>query len=344
MNAPEPRRHVSPGYQRQLDQGYNFGSVLTFGQRPLLTDAAQLDEWQPDVAVIGAPFDLGTTNRPGARFGPRAIRTNAYQSGTYHLGHGIEMYDWIEVVDYGDAACPHGMVETSLANIKARVHEVASRRIVPFVIGGDHTITWPSATAVADVYGHGHVGMVHFDAHADTADTIDGNLASHGTPMRRLIESGAIPGRNFVQVGLRSYWPPEETWDWMAGQGMRWHLMDEIWDRGFKAVLADAVDEALDGPSHLYISVDIDSLDPAFAPATGTPEPGGLTAIDLMHAIRELAYRHHVVAMDVVEVAPAYDHADCTVNIAHRLFTECLAGMAARRRDDAGEIPGRPGR
>ena len=169
-------------------------------------------------------------------------------------------------------------------------------------------------------------------------------LLGEGRVLRRLIESGAIPGRNFVQVGLRSYWPPEETWDWMAGQGMRWHLMDEIWDRGFKAVLADAVDEALDGPTHLYISVDIDSLDPAFAPATGTPEPGGITAVDLLHAIRELAYRHHVVAMDVVEVAPAYDHADCTVNVAHRLFTECLAGMAAKRRDAAGEVPGRPGR
>ncbi|CAB4363446.1 MAG: agmatinase [Actinobacteria bacterium] len=341
---PEPRREISASYQQQLDQGYSLGSVLTFGQRPLLTDAAQLDEWQPDVAVIGAPFDLGTTNRPGARFGPRAIRTNAYQSGTYHLGLGLEMYDWLEVVDYGDAFCPNGRTDESLANIRQRVHEVASRRIVPFVIGGDHTITWPSATAVADVYGHGNVGMIHFDAHADTADTIDGNLASHGTPMRRLIDSGAIPGKNFVQVGLRSYWPGQDVWDWMAQQGMRWHLMDEIWDRGFKAVLANAVAEALDGAEYLYISIDIDSLDPAHAPGTGTPEPGGIVALDLLHAVRELAYRHHVVAMDVVEVSPAYDHADCTVNVAHRLFTECLAGMAAKKRDAAGATPGRPAR
>jgi agmatinase len=236
------------------------------------------------------------------------------------------------------------LVDESLANIRQRVGEVASRRIVPFVIGGDHTITWPSATAVADVYGYGMVGMVHFDAHADTAEHCDGNLASHGTPMRRLIESGAIPGRNFVQIGLRSYWPPADTWDWMAGQGMRWHLMDEIWDRGFRAVMDDAVAEALDGPELLYISVDIDSLDPAYAPATGTPEPGGIVAADLMRIVRELAYRHTVVAMDVVEVAPAYDHADVTVNVAHRLFTECLAGMAAKKRDATGEAPRRPGR
>lgn len=340
----EPRRDLSPGYARQLDQGYAFGSVRTFGQRPLLTEPEQLDEWQPDVAVIGAPFDLGTTNRPGARFGPRALRADAYQSGTYHLALGIEMYDWVEVVDYGDAHCPNGLVDEGLANIRARVHEVASRRIVPFVIGGDHSVTWPAATAVADVYGYGNVGMIHFDAHADTADECDGNLASHGTPMRRLIDSGAIPGRNFVQVGLRSYWPPEDVWDWMAGQGMRWHLMDEIWDRGFKAVMADAVAEAMEGCEFLYISIDIDSLDPAYAPGTGTPEPGGLVAADLMRMVRELAYRHPVVAMDVVEVAPPYDHADCTVNVAHRLFTECLAGMAARRRDAGGTPPGRPAR
>ncbi|HRB04785.1 MAG TPA: arginase family protein, partial [Ilumatobacteraceae bacterium] len=132
--------------------------------------------------------------------------------------------------------------------------------------------------------------------------------------------------------------------DWMAEQGMRWHLMDEIWERGFQAVMADAVAEALDGPEYLYISVDIDSLDPAYAPATGTPEPGGIVAADLMRIVRELGYRHKVVAMDVVEVAPAYDQADVTINVAHRLFTECLAGMGAKRRDAAGTPKGRPAR
>ena len=339
-----PVRELPSGYQDQLDLGYALGSVMTFAQRPLLTSPEQLDVWQPDVAVVGAPFDLGTTNRPGARFGPRALRCNAYESGGYHLSYGLEIFDHVEVVDFGDAHCPHGRVDASLENIKGRVHEVASRRIIPFTMGGDHTITWPAATAVADVYGYGNVGMVHFDAHADTADILDGNLASHGTPMRRLIESGAIPGRNFIQIGLRSYWPPQDVWEWMAAQGMRWHLMDEIWERGFQAVMADAVREALDGPDLLYISIDIDSLDPAYAPGTGTPEPGGLVAADLMRMVRKLAYEHTVVGMDVVEVAPAYDHADCTVNVANRLFMECLAGLAAKRRDAAGLAPGLPSR
>jgi agmatinase len=224
------------------------------------------------------------------------------------------------------------MVESSLDNVKKKVAEVVNLGITPIVIGGDHTITWPSATAVAEKHGFGRVGMVHFDAHADTADTIDGNLASHGTPMRRLIESGAIPAKNFVQVGLRGYWPGAEVWQWMAEQGMKWHMMDEVHRRGLDAVVTDAIAEAMDGVDHLYVSVDIDALDPAFAPGTGTPEPGGIASVDMLRAVRRLAREAPLVAFDVMEVAPAYDHADCTVNVAHRLIMEVLAGLAAKKR------------
>jgi agmatinase len=328
-----PRRAVPPGLREQLDLGYVFGSVLTFAQRPLVTELQQLVDWQPDVAVVGAPFDLGTSNRPGARFGPRALRTQAYEPGTYHLDLGLEIFDWLEVVDVGDAYCPHGMVHESLDNIRTKVAGIVEHGIVPVVIGGDHTVTWPAATAVADHYGYGTVGMVHFDAHADTADAIDGNLASHGSPMRRLIESGAIPGSNFVQVGLRGYWPGKDVWDWMAEQGMRWHLAEECHRRGLDAVITDAIAEAMDGVDHLYISIDIDSLDPAYAPGTGTPEPGGLVAADLLRAVRRLAMETPVVGFDVMEVAPAYDHADCTVNVAHRLILELLSGLAWKQRE-----------
>lgn len=318
--------------REQLDLGYTFGGLATFAHRPFLTDPEQLDSWQPDVAIVGAPFDLATTNRPGARFGPRAIRSLAYEAGTYHLDLGIEIYDYLEVIDYGDAHCPHGQTEASHANIRKRVYEIASRGIVPIILGGDHSITWPAATAVADVHGYGNVGIVHFDAHADTADIIDGNLASHGTPMRRLIESGAVPGDRFVQVGLRGYWPPAEVFAWMKEQGMVWHSMQEIWDRGFKEVMADAIAEALSKADKLYISLDVDSLDPAFAPGTGTPEPGGMAPVDLLRMVRQLAVDHEVVGMDVVEVAPAYDVSDLTVNVAQRMVKEALAGMAERRR------------
>ena len=329
----DPKRDLSPGMREQLELGYVFGGLSTFGQRPFLPDPEMLDEWKPHVAIVGAPFDIATTNRPGARFGPRAIRSQAYEPGSYHMDLGIEIFDWLEVVDFGDAYCPHADTETSHANIKTRVKEIASRGIVPIILGGDHSITWPAATAVAEVKGFGKVGMVHFDAHADTANIIDGNLASHGTPMRRLIESGAIPGPNFVQVGLRGYWPPKEVFDWMSEQGMRWHTMDEIWNRGFKAVMDDAVNEALASADHLYISIDVDSLDPAFAPGTGTPEPGGILSSDLLRMVRTLCVEHDVVGVDIVEVAPAYDVSELTVNVAHRLAFECLAGMAARRRN-----------
>ncbi|MDP4936997.1 MAG: agmatinase [Ilumatobacteraceae bacterium] len=329
----EPKRELSPGMQEQLDLGFVFGGLATFGQRPFLTEPAQLDEWQPDVAIVGAPYDNSTTNRPGARFGPRAIRSQAYEPGSYHMDLGIEIFDYLEVVDFGDAYCPHGQTDVSLANIKARVSEVAKRGIIPITLGGDHSITWPAATAVAEAKGFGNVGMVHFDAHADTADILYGNLASHGTPMRRLIESGAIPGKNFVQVGLRGYWPPKEIFDWMREQGMRWHTMDEIWQRGFQTVMKDAVAEALAAADSLYISIDVDSLDPSFAPGTGTPEPGGIMSADLLRMVRTLCLEHNVVGIDIVEVSPAYDVSDLTVNIAHRLAFECLAGLAARRRN-----------
>ena len=329
----EPKRELSPGMQEQLDLGYVFGGLATFGQRPFLAEPSQLDEWQPDVAIVGAPYDNSTTNRPGARFGPRAIRSQAYEPGSYHMDLGIEIFDYLEVVDFGDAYCPHGQTDVSLANIKARVSEVAKRGIIPITLGGDHSITWPAATAVAEVKGFGNVGMVHFDAHADTADILYGNLASHGTPMRRLIESGAIPGKNFVQVGLRGYWPPKEIFDWMREQGMRWHTMDEIWQRGFQAVMKDAISEALSTADSLYISIDVDSLDPSFAPGTGTPEPGGIMSADLLRMVRTLCLEHNVVGIDIVEVSPAYDVSDLTVNVAHRLAFECMAGLAARRRN-----------
>ncbi|MHB8457939.1 MAG: agmatinase family protein, partial [Acidimicrobiales bacterium] len=240
--------------------GHSYAGLATFAQRPLLTEPDQLDSWQPDVAILGAPWDDSTTHRPGARFGPRALRALAYNPGTYHLDLGVEIFEEIEVVDFGDALCPHGLVEQSHANIRQRVGEVASRGILPVILGGDHSITWPAATAVAEARGWGRVGIVHFDAHADTADSIDGNLASHGTPMRRLIESGAVKGRNFVQVGLRGYWPPREVFEWMRDQQMRWHLMHEVVDRGLAAVMEDAVAEALDGTDGVYLSLDIDVL------------------------------------------------------------------------------------
>ncbi|GIJ46795.1 agmatinase [Virgisporangium aliadipatigenens] len=310
-----------------------MSGLATFGQCDWVPTVEELRARKPDVAVVGAPFDISTTYRPGARFGPRALRALAYHPGTYHLDLGIEIFENLDVVDHGDAYCPHGLTEQGHRNIEEKVRDVVDAGAFPVIIGGDHSITWPAATAVARKHGWGRLGLVHFDAHADTADTVEGNLASHGTPMRRLIESGAVRGRNFVQIGLRGYWPPADVFEWMREQELTWHLMHEVWERGIKAVMADAIARASDGCDAIYLSVDIDVLDPGTAPGTGTPEPGGMHAADLLRAVRAVALETPLVALDVVEVSPPYDHAELTVNNAHRVIFEVLAGLAYKRRN-----------
>jgi agmatinase len=204
---------------------------------------------------------------------------------------------------------------------------------VPLVLGGDHSVTLPDATGVARHLGFGRVSMIHFDAHADTGDIEFGSLIGHGQPMRRLIESGALRGDRFLQLGLRGYWPPPETLDWMAEQRMRSYEMSEIVSRGLDECLTEAFGIALDECEGVFLSVDIDVCDPGHAPGTGTPEPGGLTARELLDSVRRIAYELPVLGIDVVEVSPPYDHAEITSFLANRVVLEALTGMARRRRD-----------
>ena len=311
----------------------------TYLQLPFARNAEGLA--QADIAILGAPVDMGVVYRPGARFGPRAIRQASYlnvsRSPLYHLGFDLKPFDYLNVVDFGDANCPPSSLELSHQAVKSKVSEALEAGCIPIVLGGDHSITLPSATAVAEHYGIGDVGILHFDAHADTGEAgYGGVLISHGSPMRRLIESGAVPGKNFVQVGLRGYWPPKDTFDWMRVQGMRWHLMSEIEKRGIDAVISDSIAEALDGPKYLYVSVDIDVADPGFAPGTGTPEPGGISAAELLRSVRQIASSEvDIVAMDVVEVSPPYDGpGEITSTLAHRVVLEAISGMALKARSN----------
>ncbi len=323
--------------KRSSDVSPAFVGLPTFMRLPWVNSAEELRDIRPDAAIIGAPVDMGVVHRPGARFGPRAIRQADYYASDYRLLYhmGLEIYpmERLTVVDYGDANCPPSDLAKSHEAIRAKVTEALEAGAVPMVLGGDHSITLPVGTAVGDFYGHGKVGMVHFDAHADTADaSYGGVLISHGSPMRRLIESGAIPGKNFVQVGLRGYWPGADLFEWMGEQGMRWHKMAEIESRGFDAVLTDAIDEALAGPEHVYLSVDIDVIDPGHAPGTGTPEPGGITTAEMLRAVRRIATSVDVVALDVVEVSPPYDGpGEVTAQAAHRVVMEAISGIAWRR-------------
>ncbi|HEY8135571.1 MAG TPA: agmatinase [Candidatus Limnocylindrales bacterium] len=309
------------------------GVSLSFCHRPLIEDADELARRAPDVAIVGAPVDEAVSYRPGARFGPRAIRQASYTQGGYSLQLGIRPFDHVDVVDAGDANVAPAALDRNHAMVYRKVLEVARTGAVPIVLGGDHSITWPSASAVAAARHPRSVGIVHFDAHADAANDDWGVLAGHGTPMRRLIESGAIDGKNFVQVGLRGYWPPPEVFAWMKEHGLRWHLMREIEERGAEAVIDDAIAEALDGPDAIYLSIDIDVLDPGNAPGTGTPEPGGMLTRELLRAIRRIVGKVSLAGMDIVEVSPPYDHADVTAAAAHRCALEAISALAVRKRD-----------
>lgn len=292
-----------------------------------------------DITIIGAPFDGGTSHRPGARFGPQAIRFTDYlphDGSRPHLALGVDPLAELKVVDGGDVEMPSGDTELSLHRLEDAVHDAAIAGTIPVILGGDHTITFPDATGVARYVGWGRVSLIHFDAHADTGDTQFGSLYGHGTPMRRLIESGAVRGDRFLQIGLRGYWPEPDTLAWMARQNMRSFEMTEIVNRGLDECLTEAFAIAVDDCDAVFLSVDVDVVDPGLAPGTGTPEPGGLSSRQLLDAVRRIAMELPLAGIDVVEVAPPYDHAEVTAFLANRVVLEALSGIAWRRRKQSG--------
>ena len=312
-----------------------FGPDVTFVGVP----RCDLDEPSTfagaDAVIVGAPYDAGTSYRAGARFGPRMIRSTDYldhDGSRPHLALRVDPLRDMKVLDAGDVLMPGVEGKAALDVLERAVRTVADAGAIPIVLGGDHTITWPDVTGVARARGWGRVSVVHFDAHADTGDVQYGSLIGHGLPMRRLIESGACRGDRFLQIGLRGYWPEPPTLQWMAQQGMRSFEMSEVVRRGLDAVLEEAFTIAVDDCDGVFVSVDLDVVDPGMAPGTGTPEPGGITGRQLLDAVRRIAVELPVVGVDVVEVAPAYDSAEITSFLANRVVLEMLSGIAYRHR------------
>jgi agmatinase len=305
-----------------------------FYKLPWVADEDAIREVGADVAIVGAPYDEGVSARPGARFGPMAIRSAHYTTGSpwsWSIQTEVAPFDVLTVVDAGDAPVVPGRPERSLRVIHEKVRRVARAGAIPIVLGGDHSITFPSAAAIARVHDPASIGIVHFDAHADTAPDQWGSLIGHGQPMRRLIEEGWVAGPNFVQVGLRGYWPDRETFDWMRERGFRWHTQVEMEERGVEAVVDEAIAQALDGADRVYLSVDIDVVDPGMAPGTGTPESGGMLGRELLRAVRRIVGAVELAGMDVVEVSPPYDHAEVTAMLAQNVVMEAIGALAARR-------------
>ncbi len=318
--------------------GAQFGPDITFLGVDRCDWADPSTYADADVVILGAPFDGGTSHRAGARFGPQFIRQTDYlphDGSRPSLALRVDALRDVRVYDAGDVEMYSGDAARSVRDLQAAVYAVARTGAIPLILGGDHTIAWPDAAGVAQHVGEGRVSMVHFDAHADTGDTNLGSLIGHGQPMRRLIESGAVRGDRFLQIGLRGYWPPPETLDWMALQRMRSYEMTEIVARGLDDCLTEAFGIAVDDCDTVFLSVDIDVCDPGHAPGTGTPEPGGLSARQLLDAVRRVCYELPVGGIDVVEVAPPYDHAEITSFLANRVVLEALSAIARRRRDSA---------
>ncbi|MFQ5993660.1 MAG: agmatinase family protein [Acidiferrobacterales bacterium] len=317
--------------------------IPTFFRLPVALTPEDLRAGQVEVAMLGAYTDMGFGSR-GAVFGPQAFRAPPADYGTWgaysmpHMPTLVNPFAELTIVDYGDAPVDPLSTERSVHAIRELVREITEVKlrngthVFPLIIGGDHSLTYPNVAGVTDVYGKGNVGVIHFDAHFDGSQMM-GHLISHGAWVKRLIKEGHVPGKNYIQVALRGYYPDKETFEWMRKEGFRYHTMAEVERRGWDAVMKDVIKEAKDGPEYLFISFDIDAIDPAYTPGTGTPEPGGgLTTREAFPLVRRLCAETNVIGFDLVELLPYRDPGYTTVLNSNRLVRECLVGLAMRKK------------
>ena len=291
-----------------------FGGPATMMRLPSCESTEGLD-----ACFIGVPFDIGTSNRSGARFGPRQIRAESCLLRPYNMGTRAAPFDALAVADVGDVAVNPYNLADSMRIITEHYAKVLEAGCKPLTLGGDHTIALPILRAIAAK--HGPVGMVHVDAHADINEHMFGEPIAHGTPFRRAVEEGLLDCRRVVQIGLRGTGYAAEDFDWPRQQGFRVVQAEECWYRSLAPLMAEVRAQLGKGP--VYLTFDIDGLDPSVAPGTGTPEPGGLTGsqgLEIIRGCRGL----DVVGCDLVEVAPPYDPSGNTALLAAGLLFEML--------------------
>ena len=300
-----------------------FAGVPTFMRLPHL-DVDRADE--VDIGLIGVPWDGGTTNRPGARHGPRQMRDASTLMRNVHHVTGIRPYESANCADLGDTPVnPVDLIDT-LDRVEAFFTQVHAKGILPLTAGGDHLVTLPIMRAIADKSQP--LGMVHFDAHTDTWDRyFEGHKYTHGTPFRRAIEEGLLDPKRTIQIGIRGglYTPEDKAWG--LEQGIRVVEIEEYFDLGPDKVAALARDVVGDGP--VYVSFDVDGLDPVFAPGTGTPEIGGYSTHDAQRMLRALR-GCQIVGADVVEVSPPFDQSGSTALVGVTMMWELLCLMSER--------------
>jgi guanidinopropionase len=311
-----------------------FAGSTTFMRLPLAPSAAGLD-----IALVGIPWDGGTTNRAGARHGPREVRSQSTLMRRVHHVSGLEPFSIAQIADVGDVSVNPIDLHDALKRIENGLSEIIAHGSIPLCVGGDHLTTLPVLRAVAC---RNAVGMIHFDAHSDTNNTYFGNNPfTHGTPFRRAVEEGLLDPKRVVQIGIRgSIYDPGEH-DWAREQGMRIIYMEEVVRRGVEDVMAEAREIAGNGPT--YVSFDIDCIDPCMAPGTGTPEIGGFTTREAQQMVR-LLDGVTIVGADVVEVAPPFDIGGITALAGATILFEltCLAAKQVSKSRTA-TVPGSAG-
>jgi guanidinobutyrase len=291
-----------------------FGGIATMMRLPHAPTAAGLD-----VGFVGVPFDIGTSNRGGSRFGPRQIRTESCLIRPYNMATRAAPFDSLQVADIGDIAINTFNLQKSVAIIEAAYDEILAHGCKPLTLGGDHTISLPILRALRKKYGP--VGIVHVDAHADINDHMFGEPIAHGTPFRRAIEEDLVDPARMVQIGLRASGYEADDFDWPRSQGVRVVQAEECWYKSLAPLMSEVREQLGQGP--VYLTFDIDGLDPAYAPGTGTPEIGGLSihqGLEIVRGCRGL----ELIGGDLVEVAPAYDTSGNTALTAANLLFEML--------------------
>lgn len=300
-----------------------FAGIATFARLPRLDEVERAD-----IAIAGIPFDSGVSYRPGARFGPAHVREASRLLRPYNPAQDVSPFSTQQVADAGDLVANPFDITAAVNEIEAGARALRSKAERLVVIGGDHTVALPLLRDVVAV--HGPVAVLHFDAHLDTWDTYFGAPTTHGTPFRRASEEGLIDLTASMHVGIRGPLYDKSDLEDDARLGFAIITSEYLEEHGVAAAIDRMRDRIGDRP--LYISIDIDVLDPAHAPGTGTPEAGGMTSRELLRMLRALA-GFHIVGADVVEVAPAYDHAQLTAVAASHVVYELLSAMAPRTTD-----------
>ncbi len=303
-----------------------FCGVRTFMRLPHVTDLDGVD-----VAFVGAPFDTGASFRVGARFGPEAVRSASHLLRPYNAGAGVDIFEHVSAVDSGDVSLVTGYIAESFAKIEEGLRPFHQAGVVPLVIGGDHSIALPELRAAAAV--HGPLALIHFDSHSDTWDSYFGQPYNHGTPFRRAIEERLISPSRSIQLGMRGPLYAASDLDDARALGLDLLTTDDMRRIGFDEVLKQICWRV--GKAKVFLSFDIDFLDPAYAPGTGTPEVGGFTTWEAQQLLRGLA-GIDLVGADVVEVLPAHDPAAVTAFAGAAMLYELLTLVAINKRDTTG--------